>query len=216
MCKKMTITSIILLLMCITVSFAWMLDVVGPVASDVFFRFEDSLYVAPNELEIDIQIEENNEFVPLYAYANGVENENVLAKFDNQKPGDLLKFSMTIKNTSDLELNVSILFSEIVASHQDFYNYIDFGIISSKGFDNYLDAPTISDFILRDRIEGYNEETYDFSPDKAISISFLKNLKVPANDEGINIKFYIRLNINAGNSLQNQTFTIGKINFLCV
>ena len=111
MYKKITITTIILLLLCITVSFAWMLDVIGPSGDAIVFNYDNSIYVSPNELKIDISVEENGEYVPIYTTEN---SENVLATFDNKAPGDVIKFSIKIYNLTDLTLSTSVLFSDIV------------------------------------------------------------------------------------------------------
>ena len=212
MYKKLTITTIILILMCITVSFAWMMDVVGPSGNAVVFDYENALYVSSNNLEINISVEQNEQYIPLYRYIEGEKNLNTLAVFDNKAPGDTIKFSINIKNTSDLEVTVSVLFSEILASHQDFLEFMEVGVISFSGMRKYKDSPIVEEFAIKDRITDY--ENFVFDPEKSISINFLNNLKIPVGEEGVNIKFYIRLSTKAENTLQNQTFKIGKINFI--
>lgn len=214
MYKKMSITSIILLLLCISVSFAWMMDVIGPSGNSLVFNLDDKVYVATDELNIDIAIEKENEFVPLYKYITGEENTNEIVKFDNTIPGDTYKFSVDIKNTSDFDVSISVLFSEIISSHQDFYEYISIGLISIDGFTNSRETPKIEEFVFKDKIENYGKDDYEFDSEKEVSIDFLNNISIPAGEDGVNIKFYIRLSVNASNELQGQTFKIGKINFI--
>ena len=52
MYKKLTITTIILLMLSITVSFAWMMDVMGPSGEIITVNFDNSIYVSPNNLKI--------------------------------------------------------------------------------------------------------------------------------------------------------------------
>ncbi len=214
MYKKMSITSIIILLLCISVSFAWMMDVIGPSGNSIVFNLDDKVYISADELNIDISIEKNNEYVPLYSYISGEENNNEIIKFDNTIPGDTYKFSVDIKNTSDFAVSISVLFSEILASHQAFYEFINIGLISVDGFTNSKETPKIEEFVFKDKIENYGKQDYVFDPKKEVSIDFLNNISIPAGEDGVNIKFYIRLNVDASNELQGQTFKIGKINFI--
>ena len=62
----------------------------------------------------------------------------------------------------------------------------------------------------------YGKDGYEFDSEKEVSIDFLNNISIPAGEDGVNIKFYIRLSVNASNELQGQTFKIGKINFISV
>lgn len=216
MYKKMSITSIILLLLCISVSFAWMMDVIGPSGNSIVFNLNDQLYIASDELNIDISIEKENEFVPLYSYVSGEESNNELIVFDNTIPGDTFKFSVDIKNKSDMPVSISVLFSDIISSHKDFLEYINIGLISVNGFANSKDAPKIEEFVFKEKIDGYESDEYIFDPEELMSIDFLNNITIPSGEAGVNIKFYIKLSVNASNSLQNQTFKIGKINFISV
>ena len=108
MYKKLTITTIILLMLSITVSFAWMMDVMGPSGEIITVNFDNSIYVSPNNLKIDIAIENNGDYIPSYSTENV---ENVLACFDNQAPGDVIKFSVKINNMTNTPISASIKIS---------------------------------------------------------------------------------------------------------
>lgn len=216
MYKKLTITTIISLLLCISVSFAWMLDIVGPTGKNIIFDLTDSLYVASEELNINISYEEDGVYKEVFKYENNVRNSENPLKFENQEPGSTQKFSIDIKNLSNVAVNISIVFSNIFADHEAFYDYIDIGLISINGYDSYLDVPKIEELTLRDRLLNYDAKTFVFSSTKPVSASLLNDVLIPANSEGINIKFYIRFNFNAINELQKLNFSIGKINFISV
>ena len=213
MYKKLTITTIILLMLSITVSFAWMMDVMGPSGEIITVNFDNSIYVSPNNLKIDIAIENNGDYIPSYSTENA---ENVLASFANQAPGDVIKFSVKINNMTNTPISASILFSDIVSSNDDFYNYISAGVFSTNGFDNKFKAPTFDEFIFSDRMN--KDENGKLIINDLNSITFIQELLIPPMGQEIEFKFYIRFKHSKENQnhLQNQTFTIGKINFMCV
>lgn len=213
MYKKLTITTIILLLFTITVSFAWMMDIMGPSAEEVLINFDNSVYLSPNNLKIDISIEENGEYIPTYSSENV---ENVLACFDNQAPGDVLKFSVKINNLTNTPISTAISFSEMVASNDDFYNHIAVGLFYTNGFDNKYKAPEFNEFKLSERMNKDAEGNLIINDIN--SVNFIKELVIPPSGQEIEFRFYIKFDHTreSQNHLQNQTFTIGKINFMCI
>ena len=213
MCKKLTITTILLILMCITVSFSWMMDVIGPAGNFVKIHYDNNLYVSSNELEITMNIEENGEYIPLYHYAKNSQNSNERITFTNKGPGDTFKFELNIKNTSDLDIYTSIVFADIVADHYNFLYYTEVGLIYVKGYEKASENPAITSFMMAEKMKLKEK---DFDSTKTYSVSFLENLRIPVSEEGITIKFYLRLSTEASNELQEKNFTIGSINFISI
>ena len=172
MYKKLAITTILFLLLSITVSFAWMMDVIGPSGDVITFDFTDSVFVEPNNLVIDISVEKDGEYV---SACNNTFEENSLVQFNNCAPGDILKFSVKLTNLTDLAISTSILFSDITSSNEDFYNYISIGVFSTNGFDNMYKAPEFSDFKIISKMKkddnGNILPFYDWE-ESTISVSF--------------------------------------------
>ncbi len=217
MYKKLSIATILLIMMTLTVSFAWMMDVIGPSGDALVFLFDKenntSIYVSPNNLEINISYEKNGEYVDAYS-STKTDSENVLVSFNNKAPGDVIKFRVKIKNLTDLDITTSVLFSDINTNAPEFFDYIRIGIISYHGFTAISKLPPVEEFCLFDRLP--EDYVYDYENPKSTSVSFLKNLVIPPNQQEVEINFYIKIDHLADNSLQNKTFTIGKINFMCI
>lgn len=211
MYKKLTITTIIILLLCITVSFAWMMDVIGPSGDLIVYEFDDSLYISPNNLKIDITVEENGEYVPLYSTDNEVNN---LVCFENKAPGDIMKFSMKITNSTDLDITTAIIFSDITSNEIKFYDFVSVGIFATNGFEGDYKAPGIGEFLLIDNFP--KDENRNPIINENNSAKFIESLVIPANNKEVEIRFYVRINHVADNSIQNKEFKIGKINFMSV
>ena len=213
MYKKLAITTILFLLLSITVSFAWMMDVIGPSGDVITFDFTDSVFVEPNNLVIDISVEKDGEYV---SACNNTFEENSLVQFNNCAPGDILKFSVKLTNLTDLAISTSILFSDITSSNEDFYNYISIGVFSTNGFDNMYKAPEFSDFKIISKMK--KDDNGNIIIDDKNSFTFINELVIPPCGNEVEFKFFVKFDNTRENQnhLQNQTFTIGKINFMCI
>ena len=213
MYKKLSITTFIFLLLTITISFAWMIELEGPKGDTIIYQFDDSIHVSPNNLKIDVQFEEDGVYKPLYSTDN---QTNSLASFRNSAPGDVIKFSVKINNLTEDTIETSIVFSEISSSIEDFYNYISIGIFSVSGFDRKHPAPSYEEFLITDRMD--KDSSGNLIIEDQNSVLFLENLKIPPKGQEVEIKFYVRFNSirESQNHLQNQWFTIGKMNFMFV
>ena len=214
MYKKLTFLTLIFILLTITVSFAWMIEVNGPSGDLVSFDYEDAIFIDSSDLEIDIYVEKNGTYVPLYSSTN---ESNVITKFENSAPGDVYKYIVKIRNLTTNPISTSVVLSDISSSHVDFFNYISVGIFSTKGFTSKYKAPDLTEFTLLSKIPSDKE----IKVEDYYAVTFLESLQVPPmdnDDDAIEIKFYVRFNSirDSQNQLQNQTFTIGKINFMCI
>ena len=94
------ITTIIILMLAISVSFAWMVDVTAPSGHFPVLRFDEEkqLYIASNDVDIDLAVEENEEY-------RSIQNSKFAAKdiynSENLGPGSTKKFKLTIKNDQE-------------------------------------------------------------------------------------------------------------------
>ena len=214
MYKRLTILTIIFLLLTITVSFAWMMEINGPSGDLVSFDYDNSIFIDSSELEINISVEKNGTYVPLYSSTN---ENNEIAKFVNSAPGDVYKYSVKIRNLTTNPITTSVVLSDISTSHVDFFNYISVGIFSAKGFNSKYKDPDLTEFSVFSKLPKDKE----IKTNENYAITFLDSLKIPpmdSNDDPVEIKFYVRFdNIRESqNHLQKQSFVIGKINFMCI
>ena len=213
MYKRLTIVTIVCLLLAITVSFAWMMEFAGNSGDLIEFNYEDSIYINPNDLDIDISIEINGSYVPVYSTKN---EKNELVTFENAQPGDIFKYCVKIKNPTSNEIKTSILFSDITATEDDFYNNISLGIFSTKGFNAKYKAPKVDEFVISSRME--KDPAGNLITDGKHSVVFVEELIIPPDGDEVEIRFFVRFVSTRQNQnhLQNKKFTIGKINFMCI
>lgn len=202
--KFMYFTSIIMLVLCISISFAWMIDVTAPSGLFPSFNFDKTIYVASNDVTIDLQVEEEEGYVSISEYEG-----NGLYSVKNLGPGSIKKYKIVITNNTDVEVNMSIVLSNIETTIQDFYDYAYVGVFSTKGFDFPYVAPTTSDLNFKENIKINDENGVG-------TINFVDNFVVPGKKSTVEIRFYIRIGVEAGNEIQSQSLTINTINFLCV
>lgn len=195
------IINILGLLLCITISFAWMLEIEVPHGRHVDFDFRDQLFVVPDDLEVTLYYEDSDGVRTDITDVYNSEGENSLLTFENFAPGDAKLFAVKLKNMSELDMNLAITFSDVFSEHDDFNKYVNIGLISTKGFSYPYIAPTIEDFFVSDRLKGS-------------SMTLVDGVILPPNEHEVEIRFYIKLSEKATNASQNKEFRIGLINFI--
>ena len=196
--KTMYITSIITLILLISISFAWMTDVVAPSGHFPIFRFDKTLYVASSDLDVDLSTEIDDEYVSIDNLRS-----NGLFQNENLGPGSIQKYKLTITNNSSVTMNLSLVLSDISTSYKDFYKNIYIGIFSVSGFEGYYDAPKVNEFNLNDKI-------------KDGSCNLVENCTLPNDKATVEIRFYIRIDYNATNDIQDQWFQVRKLNIVVI
>lgn len=192
--------NIIGLLLCITLSFAWMMEIDTPVGRYVDFHFNNNVYVAPNDLDVKLFSVENGvetDITNLYK----ADGDNVFFTAQNFAPGDYKMFIIKLKNKTSLDMSMAINFSNVSADSDDFYQNINIGIASTKGFVSPYTPPTIADFYVSDRLSGS-------------TVRFIDKLTIPPNNTEVEIKFYVMLSRSATNTVQDKEFKIGTLNFI--
>ena len=202
------ITTIIMLMLAISVSFAWMVDVTAPNGHFPVLRFdeENQLFIASNDVDIDLSVEENDEY---HSIQNSKLQANDIYSSDNLGPGSTKKFKLTIKNNTDVDLNMSIVLSDILVSNDYFYETIYVGLFSTKGFYSPFEPPEINEYALGDT----NKLVVK---DGEVSYNLINYFKIPGNYSEVEIRFYVRIDVKADNRLVNQNFKIGTINGIII
>ncbi len=216
--KKRTwhILNIIGLLLCITVTFSWMIELEERDGRNPMLDFFDSdgnslLSIAGNDIEAELAVisddvemtiaSSDESFTPPDdgSFTDGMFN------IKNFAPGDRELFVLSVKNVADKPTIVSINFSDLdddlnaETSDGSLYNNLYIGLVAAEGF-GVNDTPVFDDVSISDV---YNGDT----------IEFLSNLTVPGSGE-IRLRFYIRFHSDAGNEFQNRDFAIRKINIV--
>ena len=210
MFKKVTYyLSLIMLILCVSVSFAWMLDIPSQIGHHPVLRFDDTISIASNDATVTVEIDEDGKYVSLEEKTTA----SGLYEVKNAAPGTVTKYRIVIKNNTDVELSMSIIFSEIKASLEEFYDHVYVGVFAADGFYFPYTSPEIKEDSIKDKLA--DDFVYESSQTEA-SIPFLTNFKVPDQYAEVVIRFYIRIDHEIGNEFQNQRFSIGKINFMMI
>jgi hypothetical protein len=189
-----------------------MLDITAPEGHFPTLKFDETISIASNSLDVKIDVEENNVYKPI---ADSTSLNNKLYQNKNVGPGTVTKYNIKLTNTSNVEQNVSIVLSEITASIIEMYEYIYIGVFSTSGFYFPYEAPATTEFSIKESLPN----DYVFGESKYATINFIDYFVIPpatVEPYTVQIKFYIRIDYRADNRIQNQNFSIGKINFVSI
>ena len=198
--KFASMASIILCVLCMAVSFAWMIDVTAPTGHFPLIKFDNTIYIASNNIDVTVEIEDNNG------------NLTDLTNYDGDKlfavndigPGTFVKYKLTITNRTDVEVSLAVVLSDFETSLAEFYDYVYIGVYSTSGFYYPYNPPELNEVNVKEAIHNN-------------TVTFIQYTKIPnKKDQAVEIRFYVRVDHKAGNELMNQSLTIGKINFLTI
>lgn len=197
--KTIYLASIISLILLISISFAWMMDLVAPSGHFPVLKFDKTLTVATNDVDVELSTEIDGEYVLI----DDVKSSKGLFETSNLGPGSIQKYKVNITNKTNTEMNMSLVFSDIKASDKVFYDSIYIGIFSTKGFEQQLNAPSICEFRLSDNLSSG-------------SCPLTENFTLPRNYASVELRFYIRIDHNAGNEIQKQWLSFSKFNVVII
>ena len=105
-------------------------------------------------------------------------------------------------------MKLSVIFTDIQASVEEFYNNIYIGTFYTNGFYGQYEAPVVNECKLGEAMHLNDDDTY--------TRTFMEYFKIPGNYSEVDIRFYVKIGIEGGNELQNQNFRIGQINFVII
>ena len=239
--KLIIILNIIVILSCITISFAWM-DDMGYIKTNRFIEMifgkdvhgddkGNHIYIAPNTLDVQLFIENNDEYEQIGD--SNSPHKNLFLK-DNLAPDDIIKYNMIITNKTLVDANISVIFNNISSNYENIYNYVYMGLLSSKGFDYpyeppYIDAnnPTV-EVCLADGLanteeteklpsgEVVNKKTYNFINNVTLPKGIVDKVSEKVVYQPVEIRFYIRISHEAKNDIQNKFLKIENLSFMVV
>ena len=220
------LTTIVILMLAISVSFAWMMDVTAPSGHYPVIRFDEDnkLYIASNDVDIDLLVEENDEYQPLFNSKTKYEADD-LYSVSNSGPGSSKKFKLVIKNNTDAELNMSVILSEFEMNCDLFLPHVYLGVFYTKGFYDKYVPPKTQEFALNDENKAtfkttIIDEENNVVEKEIVSYQLFDSFKIPGNYSTVEIGFYIRIGINIDsnvvNDLQNKYLYIKKMSFIII
>ncbi len=201
------------LLLCITLSFAWMTELDSEEGRFLYLQYDKSLYSAATEMEAELYLLEtqivDGEEVLVYSDPQPTyeTNPNALISSENFAPGDYRLYALKLKNKTNAPMTVSVNLAKLQGDEL-FWDYMNVGVSGSVGFNNDYPAPAIEEFAMAERATANGD------------VNFIRLLELPptadanANDNFVEIRFYIRFSHTAVNELQDKSFKIGVVNVL--
>lgn len=175
-----------LLVMIISVSYAWMIT--EPSKGEIV-DYRRKLIIPSNDLEI-IPYTYNDETME-YEVNNTSPMEVGLTE-----PGKVQKYKFTITNNKDIEARTNIVFSNITGDIEKLSEKVYLGSTNQ----NYLFEKSLKDLME------YNETS------KTYYIKFVEDLKIPAS-ETVEFYWYTYIDQYASNEIRDTEILIDKIMF---
>lgn len=200
--KKLMI-SILSLLTCVFVTFAWINEMQNPEGRVMALRLNDAS-VASSELMVKLYANvTDNAFEDITKLCDESDAKE-LESYDNFAPGSRKKFRVDITNLSDSALTLRMLLSDIICENEELQNSI---IIGTNGFDGFTaeyPPPAVENKVLADGM------------DSSSSFTLIDHVQIPPHnvDDPVSVYFYVMFSASGSENLEEQTFSIGTINFL--
>ncbi len=201
--KKMII-SIYALALCILVSFAWINELQNPAGRVMALRLNDA---AIGDSEIKVHVTALNDEEDPEDDITWDDAAQDLKAFDNFAPSERRKFRVDIKNNGKAPVRLSMILTDIICENEELQENIIIGTNGFEGFNNNYPAPAVRAELLSE------------SMDDTGSMTLIDIVEIPKHDpenenDFVSIYFYVMFSSTGRETLEDQTFTIGTINFL--
>lgn len=200
--KKLLI-SILSLLTCIFVTFAWINEMQNPEGRVMALRLNDAS-VASSELMVklysNVEGDAFEDITKLYDESDPQELES----YDNFAPGSRKKFRVDLTNLSDSPLTLRMILSDIVCEDEELRECIIIGTNGFAGFTAEYPQPAVENKVLSEGM------------DASSSFTLIDHVQIPPNnaDAPVSVYFYVMFSAAGSENLEEHTFSIGTINFL--
>ncbi len=200
------------LLLCITLSFAWMTELDEfPSGRYLEIHYDNSLYSAAVGMDASLYVlEEQDGAAGEVTYKDITKqyksDTDELYSTENFAPGQYKLFALKMQNKTTLPMNVSVNLAKIEGDPL-FLEHMNLGILDSTGFTGEYEPPKVEEFPMAERANGNGAVT-------------LANLLLPPTgdasllDNVVEIRFYVRFSHTAVNELQDKEFKIGVVNVM--
>ena len=213
MLKKARHIAIVLgLLLCITLSFAWITELDAREGRYLHIQYDKSLYSAAAEMDARLyHLVEPSQPDGEVTYEDITQRyesaPDALFSTENFAPGEYRLFALRLQNKTNTPMSISINLAKLEGDPL-FLDHMKIGISGSAGFSDDYPAPVIEEFAMADRASENGDVTF-------VEYLMLPPTEDPSlNDNIVEIKFYIRFSHTAVNELQDKIFKIGVINVL--
>lgn len=200
--RKKLIISILSLVLCILVTFAWINELQNPEGRVLALRFNDAS-IASSELIVKLSSNvDDDRFSDITKLCDEV--PQTLEQYTNFAPGSRQKFKVDITNLSSSSVTLRIILSDIICEKQELKDCI---IIGTNGFDGFTanyPQPPVQNKILSDGMD----DTGNFV--------LMDSVEIPPHniDAPVSVYFYVMFSAAGNEDLENESFSIGTINFL--
>ena len=201
---KRLIVPVIMLFLCISLTFAWINELQNPAGRYLNFVFEDGkAVVTDTDIEVrmyrDVTGADNFEDITEMFVSDSLKN---LAVIENFAPGARQKFKVEITNTGDIPLSLQMVLSNITCESELLQKYLIVGTGGFEGFTAEYPAPALWQDTMKNCLDGE-------------SISLVDGAVVPDNAT-VTIYFYVMFSRTATEEVADCNFTIGSVNFIAL
>lgn len=201
---KKFILPVITILLCLTVTFAWINEIQNPEGRYLNFEFEDGKAVV-TDTDIEVKMyrdmtgaDDFEDITKLFA-TDSLEN---LVNIGNFAPGARQKYKVEITNTGKIPLSLQMVLSNITCADMALQEFLIIGTSGFDGFTAEYPAPDLRQDTMKNSLDGE-------------SIVLVDGAVVPA-DKTVTIYFYIMFSRTATETVSNCDFTVGSVNFIAL
>ncbi len=199
---KKIIISVVTLALCVGVSFAWINELQNPSGRVITLKLTNAA-ISDSELNVRLYVDiDEDQFEDI---TKSVDDEEAkLEKFDDFAPGSRRKFRVDITNTSQAPVRLRIILADIICENEQLKEHIVIGTNGFNGFTTNYPAPTVMNQRLCDGI------------DESGGFVLVDSVEIPPHNEGecVSIYFYVSFSAAGTEDFEDQSFSIGTINFL--
>lgn len=201
---KKIIVPVVMLLLCLTVTFAWINELQNPTGRYLDFTFKDGKAVV-TDTDIEVKLYRDvtgaDDFEDITEPFANDSLENLVA-IENFAPGARQKYKVELTNTGDIPLSLQMVLSNITCEDEILQEYLVVGTGGFEGFTAEHPAPELRQDTMRDSLDGE-------------SIVLVDGAVVPANAT-VTIYFYVMFSRAATEAVANCSFVIGSVNFIAL
>jgi hypothetical protein len=204
------------MLLCVLVTFAWINEVQNPKGVWMELTLEDAA-IATSELDIRLSVnveEESTDQVEKYTEFTKLYNEELdlhenLEDFANFAPGSRKKFQVEITNKSTSPVRLSMVLSKILCENEELAKHVIVGTNGFRGFTAAYPEPAVQTMLLSEGMDNSGALTL---------VDFVEIPPKAAGSEGytVTVYFYVMFTASGSADLEDESFSIGKLNFLTV
>lgn len=203
--RTIAVLSVLIILLTVSVSFAWMLQVDDSLVKYLLFDYtSENLVVAPQDIEMSLLMQDEN--------GDLGETDDALILTD-LVPGNTVKFQIRFKNRSEntvkIMLSMSNVSGELITERTDKNTGIllDMLFLSMRGGTGYIGnnvvVPSLYKRLNIDHSYNWVNDTY--------SVKLFNSLEIPPTqgDGYVELNCYFYLDEDAGLEYQDKSLTIG-------